>query len=135
MIAISTEQCNPYKGNPLRPWVCIRFTAADGSNHELELLADTGSPSAVIVGRAEMAQLKLGDALDIETNFGTLEGGWLRIEMPELGISEVVIGYGSDSVAKAAKSSCADFSGLAGLPLLRLAEFGGNAHEFWVRKG
>lgn len=135
VISLSFEQVNPYKGNPLRPWVRLRLVAVDNSIHELELLADTGSPSAIVLSRAELAVLNQGNAPDVNTNFGILEGGWLRIEMPELGLSQFVIGYGSDPVASAAKSSSPDFAGLAGLPLLRLMEYGGNATEFWLRKG
>jgi hypothetical protein len=41
--------------------------------------------------------------------------------------------YASDGVATATKVSSPDFEGLAGLPLLRLVEYGGNANWFWLR--
>jgi hypothetical protein len=37
-------QLNPYKGTTPRSWVRLRFRAPDGSLHERELVADTGSP-------------------------------------------------------------------------------------------
>ena len=42
-------QRNHYKGNPEHAWVRLRFAASDGSTHERELLADTGSPCAIIL--------------------------------------------------------------------------------------
>ena len=135
MITLSSDQINPYKGQPSRPWIQVRFEAANGTIRELELLADTGSPSAIILSRAEKSTLNQGAAPDVNTNFGVLEGGWLRIEMPELGLSRLLVGYGSDAVATAVKSSSPDFAGLAGLPFLRLTEFGGNVQEFWLRRG
>jgi hypothetical protein len=50
--------------------------------------------------------------------------------MPELGLIEPIHGYGSDSVAQAVKRDSSDFSGLVGLPLLRLTEYGGDADWF-----
>jgi hypothetical protein len=80
-----------------------------------------------------MARLKAGDAPDIQSNFGLLQGGWLQLAMPELGLTQPVVGYASDAVAAAAKASHVDFAGLVGLPLLRLLEYGGDANWFWVR--
>jgi hypothetical protein len=101
----------------------------------MHLLADTGNPCAIIIGSQQMAALKTGDGPDVTTNFGLLEGGWLQLAMPELGLNQPVLGYAGDAVLAAAQASHADFDGLAGLPLLRLAEYGGDANWFWVRKG
>jgi hypothetical protein len=129
MASGSFEQRNPYKGSPPRSWVRLRLAAAGGSTQELELLADTGNPCAVILSGAHMAALKQGDGPDMNSNFGLLQGGWLRLAMPELGL-----GYASDAVVTAAKASSVDFEGLAGLPLLRLLEYGGDANDFWLRR-
>ena len=80
-----------------------------------------------------MARLKAGDAPDINTNFGAMQGGWLQLAMPELGLVQSVLGYAGDAVVSAAKASHIDFEGLIGLPLLRLAEYGGNGDGFWLR--
>jgi hypothetical protein len=80
-----------------------------------------------------MTQLKYADAPDVNTNFGLLTGGWLRLAMPDLGLVQDVIGYASDAVAAAAQASSPDFEGLVGLPLLRLVEYGGDATSFWLR--
>ena len=133
MIAGSSEQRNPYKGSPPRPWVRLRLTALDGTVEEIELLADTGNPCAVIISQASMAKVKQGDATDISTNFGLLEGGWLRVTMPELGLDQDLVGYASDAVLRATQASSPDFAGLAGLPFLRLVEYGGNVDWFWLR--
>jgi hypothetical protein len=127
-------QVNPYKGTTPRCWVRIRFAAADGSLHERELLADTGSPCAVILGQADLGLLVRASAAVLNTNFGPLSGGWLEVEMPELGLSSPILGYGSDAVLQAVQLDSPDFSGLVGLPLLRLVEYGGNSHSFWLRK-
>jgi hypothetical protein len=80
-----------------------------------------------------MALLKQGDAPDVNTNFGTLQGGWLHVLMPELGLDQYLVGYASDAVVTATKASCPDFEGLAGLPLLRMTEYGGDPDWFWLR--
>jgi len=128
------EQQNPYKGNPFRSWVRIRFVGPDARSVELELVADTGCPCAIILGAGPMAQLQRGSLESRISNFGELQGGWLRLNMPELGLDHFVPGYASDDVVVSTQASSSDFQGLAGLPMLRLLEFGGNAAAFWVRR-
>jgi len=130
MIAAAFEQRNPYKGIPQRPWIRLRLAAPDGSLAELELLADTGNPCAIIIAQHNLARLKASDAPDINTNFGPMQGGWLQLAMPELGLVQPIRGYGSDAVLTTAKASHVDFEGLIGLPLLRLVEYGGDADWF-----
>jgi hypothetical protein len=100
----------------------------------LELLADTGNPFTVILDPAQMQDLKLGDATDVHTNFGMPEVGWLQLDTQELGLTQVVVGYASEAVRDAASASHSDFQGYIGLPLLRLAEYGGNDSTFWIRR-
>lgn len=127
------EQRNSYKGVPARPVVHVRVWTRDGGRETLELLADTGNPCAIVISTIAMAKLNFLAAPDIKNNFGLLEGGWLRIDMPELGLDQEIIGYASDAVAIATKRSDPAFQGLAGLPFLRLVEFGGDAASFWLR--
>jgi hypothetical protein len=129
----TTEQRNPYKGSPARPWAWVRLTDKDGTAHEAELLADTGNPFPIIISQAAMANLKQKTAPDVDTNFGLLQGGWLHLHMPEFGLDHDVIGYASDAVVTSAQTSSPDFQGLAGLPLLRMFEYGGDAQRFWLR--
>ena len=129
----TTEQRNPYKGSPPRPRVCLRLTEKDGTTHELALLADTGNPFAIVISEAAMASLKLKMAPDVSTNFGVLLGGWVHIHMPELGVDTDLIGYASDAVVSSTQTSSPEFQGLAGLPFLRLLEYGGDADWFWLR--
>jgi len=75
-----------------------------------------------------------GDGRDVETNFGVLQAAWFHLAMPELGLDRMVIGYVSDNVVKSTQASHPDFDGLAGLPLLRLLEYGGDAEAFWIQK-
>jgi hypothetical protein len=133
MMAGPAEQRNPYKGSPSRPWVRVRLTAPDGTTHEVELLADTGNPCAIIISPTLLARVKLRATADLNSNFGLLEGGWLHLNMPELGLDHDVEGFASDAVVIATKASSPDFEGLAGLPFLRLLEYGGNADWFWLR--
>lgn len=128
-----SEQRNPYKGSPPRPWVRLRLTALDGTVHEVEVLADTGNPCALIISQALMARVRLRAAPDMHSNFGLLEGGWLHLTMPELGLDQDLVGFASDPVVSAAKASSPDFEGLAGLPFLRLLEYGGDVDWFWLR--
>jgi hypothetical protein len=127
-------QRNPYKGLTPRCWVRLRFAAADGSLHERDLLADTGSPCPVILGQADMALLLRASAVGINTNFGTMTGAWLELQMPELGLTAPILGYGSDTVWQAVQVDSQDFAGLVGLPALRMLEYGGDDVAFWVRQ-
>ncbi len=81
-----------------------------------------------------MAGLKQRSTPDLQSNFGLLEGGWLHVTMPELGLDQDVGGFASDAVVTATKASSPDFEGLAGLPFLRLLEYGGDADWFWLRR-
>jgi len=116
------EQRNPYKGDPPRPWIRLRLAGPDGATTELELLADTGNPCAVILSQRDVSSLKVTEGPDVNSNFGPLHGGWVQLAMPELGLVSSVLAYGGDAVIAAAKASHTDFAGLAGLPLLRLVE-------------
>jgi hypothetical protein len=127
-------QRNPYKGILPRCWVRLRFAAVDGSNHERELLADTGCPYAVILGQADLSLLLRAMATGVNTNFGYLDSGWIEINMPELGLANQILGYGNDTVWQAVQRDSADFAGLVGLPLLRMLEYGGDNSSFWVNK-
>jgi hypothetical protein len=101
---------------------------------ERELVADTGSPCAVILGLTDFALLLRAAAAGINANFGPLNGGWLELSTPELGLTSQVLGFGSDQVLQVVQRDSTDFAGLAGLPLLRMVEYGGDATSFWVRK-
>ena len=128
------RQQNPYKGTSPRCWIRLRFAATDGSLHERELVADTGSPCAVILSQTDLALLLRSAAAGMNSNFGHLTGAWLELSMPELGLNTQVVGYGSDQVLQAVQQDSIDFSGLAGLPLLRMVEYGGDATSFWIQE-
>jgi hypothetical protein len=134
MAAPPFVQVNAYKGTNPRCWVRLRFAANNGSLHERDLVADTGSPCSVILGQADLTLLLRASAAGINSNFGHLTGGWLELHMPELGISNHVLGYGSDVVLQAVQHDNRDFAGLVGLPLLRRVEYGGNDTSFWIRQ-
>ena len=134
MIAGPIGQQNAYKGFPPRPWVRLRLIAPNGTTEELELLADTGNPCGIIISQGTLATSRQRAASSVNSNFGPLEGGWLRVNIPEVGLDQDIVGYGSDAVVMAAKASSPDFGGLAGLPLLRMMEYGGDADWFWVRE-
>jgi hypothetical protein len=131
MTASSYEQRNAYKGKPQRPWVRIRIADKNGINREFDLLADTGNPCAIII--SALALMQHAGGRFVRSNFGGLQGGWLQLAMPELGLDQGILGFGSDAVVAAAQASSPDFEGLVGLPLLRLMEYGGDANGFWVR--
>jgi hypothetical protein len=67
------------------------------------------------------------------TNFGPLVGGWVRVQISELGYDVPVRAYGSDRVLLTARKDHPDFAGLVGLPLLRSLLYGGNPGSFWIR--
>ncbi|MBL8794389.1 MAG: hypothetical protein JNM56_10825 [Planctomycetia bacterium] len=126
-------QRNAYKGSPERAWNRVQIVALDGTLWDGDFLVDTGNPFAIVLDSARMRQLKQLDAPPLISNFGTLEGGWVQVRIPATRIDQLLLGYGSDTVAAACQRSSADFAGLAGLPLLRLAEYGGDAGAFWLR--
>lgn len=125
-------QTNAYKGVPPRAWLQVQLVTPDGEQVDLELLADTGNPFAVIVPDRTLTEFKHRDGPSAETNFGPLRGGLLCVSVPELRESVMLIGYGSDAVAEAARSSHPDLAGLIGLPLLRKLGYGGDEHHFWI---
>jgi hypothetical protein len=87
------EQRNSYKGSPLRPWFALTLIAADGSTKSIEVLADTGNPCALIVSPRPLDDFNSGLAPGTETNFGPLAGGWLRLQISEVGFEEDVLCY------------------------------------------
>ncbi len=127
------EQRNAYQGSPPRPWIDLIIVAADGATRQIQALADTGNPCALIVSLEVLGQFNLGLAPGMSTNFGPLDGGWLRIQIAELDFDENVLAYGSDAVVQAARGSHPPFAGRAGLPLLRMLEYGGDRNHFWLR--
>lgn len=127
------EQRNSYKGSPLRPWVRLALIAAGGEQRQVEALADTGNPCALIVSPEVMRQFNQGTAPGMNTNFGALGGGWLRVQIPEIGFDETVLAYASETVVHATAESHADFEALAGLPLLKMMLYGGDSDSFWIR--
>lgn len=127
------EQRNPYRAG--RAWLRLGFMATDGSVRQLELVADTGSPAAVILREDLFAQLVHDwvPTRDRTGTYGTQRAGWLRLYSPELDLVEFVLGYGNDETARTAGRSSIHFAGVVGLPVLRLGEYGGDATDFWLR--
>ena len=128
-----SEQRNPYKGRPLRPWLTLGFLERTGQPLELELLADTGSAQAIVLQQELFERLVIRKTRNIQTNFGEMQGGWIRLHSSGLGLVEVVEAFGCDEMARSAMRSSLSFSGVVGLPVLRLMEYGGNYDSFWIR--
>jgi len=98
------------------------------------LLADTGSPCPLIVGEETLRDCLVEEAADIMTNFGLLKGGWSEVTIDAVGLRLRVRTFGSDAVVAAVRQSASMFQGLAGLPLLRMLEYGGDSEHFWLRR-
>ena len=128
-----SEQRNVYRGDPARAWLRVELISASGLVREMELLVDTGNPCAIIIDMATMQSLRWRESIRAESNFGPLEGGWLRIAIPELGFDVKTLGYGNDSVVNIVRRSDPGFMGLVGLPLLRMVKYGGDGGRFWIR--
>ena len=130
-----SEQRNRYIGHHPRSILHLTFSGLDGTVHELTLLADTGSGYPVIVGPGWFDRLvhtrRRTDA--ILTNHGPLTEGWFHLDMPDLGLNQLVRGYCGPGIAGPLAEENPDLDGLVGLPFLRLGEYGGNADEFWFR--
>lgn len=126
-------QRNHYKGHPPRPWLKLTLLESSGQPLELELLADTGCGHAIVVREELFQRLVLRRARDLVTNFGYMIGGWIRLHSTELGLVELVEGFGCDHMVRTAMRSSLDFAGVVGLPVLRMLEYGGNYDSFWIR--
>ncbi len=122
-----------YKGTPPRPWIRLELITPDGETRVLGVVADTGNPLPLIVSSALMFDCCHLGGPGTETNFGRLDGGFLRVRIPETGVDAMIFGYTSDQVTDAIQDSSPDFERRVGLPLLRRLEFGGDADHFWVR--
>jgi hypothetical protein len=101
---------------------------------EAEVDTSAGLPRTMIFGLPDCTLLSRAAAGGVNSNFGPLSGDWLELSTPELGRTGQIRGFGSDPVLQGVQRDSADFAGLAGLPLLRLAENGGDATSLWVRK-
>ncbi len=128
-----SEQRNSYKGRPPRAWLTLRLLDRAGEPLDLELLADTGASQGIVVQQELFERLVIRKTRNIDTNFGVMQGGWIRLHSTELGLVELVEAFGCDEMAKSAMRSSLDFSGVVGLPVLRLMEYGGNDDSFWIR--
>ena len=128
-----SEQRNVYRGEPARAWLRLDLISAEGRVRQLDLLADTGNPCAIIIDAATMQSLRWRVSISTDSNFGRLDGGWLRIAIPELGFDVKTLGHANNSIVNTVKRSDPGFDGLVGLPLLRMLEYGGDDRRFWVR--
>jgi hypothetical protein len=133
MNPVFVEQRNPYIGAAPRAWLCLRFLDPNDTPVELTLIADTGCPYAVIIDPVVLSQLARLSAHPVVSNFGPMTSGWVRLSMPAFGIDQDILCHGSPTIGQAAAMDHPSFQGLVGLPVLQLAEYGGNATEFWFR--
>ncbi|MBM3235139.1 hypothetical protein FJZ31_02450 [Candidatus Poribacteria bacterium] len=53
-----------------------------------ELGVDTGDPGEARISSENMKKLKVADGPNVKTNFGLAKGGWVCINMPELGLEK-----------------------------------------------
>lgn len=127
------EQRTIYRGAPARAWLRLQLIAANGRGHELEFLVDTGNPCGIILDTQTMQSLKWRESASVDSNFGTLNAGWLRVVIPGIPFDAKMLGYANDSVVNVVRRSDHHFAGLVGLPLLRMVEYGGDAGWFWIR--
>src|SRR5207302_10114679 len=107
-------QQNPYEGNPPRPWISLQIITSDGDVIPAQLLADTGNPYAIIVSHKvlELARVEEGPAF--KTNFGLLDGGWIRIVIPELKVDQELMAFANEPAVELARASWPHLDGLAG---------------------
>jgi hypothetical protein len=127
------EQRNSYLGVTPRAWLRLRFLDPNDVPVELTLIVDTGCPYAVIIDAVVLNQLRRVSAPPEVSTFGPMSGGWVRLAMPTFGIDQDILCYGSPTIGAAVATDDPSFQGLVGLPVLQLAEYGGNATDFWFR--
>lgn len=73
-------------------------------------------------------------SISLATNFGSMQGGWVHVVIPEIQFDQKVLAYASDAVVQSAQKSHPAFQGMAGLPLFRLLEYSGDADWFCIRQ-
>lgn len=122
-----------YKGRSERPWLRVGFEDRSGYREEFDLVADTGSPMAVLLRPDFFRRFEVFQAPPEHTSFGFLETGWFRMVIPSLGLQRSVHCFSCQIAADIVSRSHTDFAGVIGLPILRLGEYGGDASEFWFR--
>ncbi|MBW3543381.1 MAG: hypothetical protein KY476_24265 [Planctomycetes bacterium] len=132
MIAGGAWQRNPYKGRPERPWIRVRILHPARPPLDIDLIADTGSPCALIVDPLILRSYKLKDGPRANSNLGTLDGGVLHVAIPELVFEATLPSFGGSNAVETARRSSSEFAGIAGLTLLRMMQYGGNGHSFWL---
>jgi hypothetical protein len=132
MSTAPAEQRNAYKGGSPRAWLRLRLVGKNAVE-ERDFLVDSGSPFDLIVDVNTMLQFGVTTGQTSSTNFGVLVGGWLQLQIPDVGFDQPVEVFASNAAVNQAKRSCPDFEGLVGLPLLRQFVYGGDADFFWIR--
>jgi hypothetical protein len=130
----SKEQRNTYVGDPARACMRLALHLLDNAPQEAVLLVDTGSPCPLIIGEEALRACLVEEAADVMSNFGLLKGGWSEVTIDRVGVTLRVKTYGSDAVVAAVRQSAAVFHGLAGLPLVRMLDYGGDSEYFWLRR-
>ena len=134
MSASAYEQRNLYRGTPERPWIRLRLIAPSGQGKNMTLVADTGSPFAIVIALSRLKRFLHRSGPRVETNFGDLTGGWVRVAIPGVGLDTLALGFAGDEVVETVRRDSPDFDGLVGLPLLRMMDYGGDADSFWIRR-
>ena len=128
-----SEQKNFYLGRSGRPWLKLDFLTVEGAREELALVADTGCPFDLVLAPEVFDRLSVFDLPALSTNFGELLAGRIRLYMPEMGIDRFLVALRSETVGSNLAAEHPDFSGLVGLPFLRLGEYGGDPSSFYFR--
>ena len=127
------EQRNRYEGFPQRPVLFIELHSRRAQPLRVKLLVDTGNPYSLVISDNLLTEYGGQPAFGTITNFGSMNAAWMRLRIPELGFDRRLVVYSNAEVVEAVKRSKPDFDGLAGLPLLRRLEYGGNSDSFWLR--
>lgn len=127
------EQRNIYLGEPSRAWIRLQLASPSGLVRQLNMVVDTGNPCAIIVDEKTLQTMRWRESLGVDSNFGSLAGGWLRVAVPEISFEQKLLCHGNDVVVSVVKRSDSKFDGLIGLPFLRLMSFGGDEGYFWIR--
>lgn len=96
-------------------------------------MVDTGSDDAIVLRKSAFDLITHGIASSYFSSWGFMLGGWLDIDMSACGLVQRVHGYSNYNLSVGVAASDPNFMGLVGLPILRLAEYGGNATDFWFR--
>jgi hypothetical protein len=126
------QQCWPDKG--IRAWVTVTLESPPKSKGHRKrivkkLVADLGCPFEMIVDAQTLKSVKWRGSADQSSNYGWLQGAFVRVVIPALEFAEEMPAYSNPRIVRLMREE--GFDGLVGKPFLDRFHWGnGDGGEF-----